>query len=104
MATKTAWSLLHVKYLLSLRQPSWEPTETQNSHHKTALNQNIFIIFKKKYSETSLIRTLIGLENCVLNRGVSLLEGFILIEIKALVIESAGVIRGVSANGGFSVL
>ena len=31
-----------------------------------------------KYSETPLIRTLIGLENSVLNEGVSLIEGFIL--------------------------
>ena len=40
------------------------------------------------YSETPLIRTLMGLENSVLNRGVSLLEGFILSEIKALVTDS----------------
>ena len=40
------------------------------------------------YSETSLIKTLMGLENSVLNRGVSLLERFILTEIKALVTES----------------
>ena len=40
-----------------------------------------------------------GLENSVLNtcnRGVSLLEGFILTEIKALVTESTVLIRGVS--------
>ena len=48
------------------------------------------------YSETPLIRTLMGLENSVLNRWVSLLEGFILTEIKALVTESAVLIRGVS--------
>ena len=44
-----------------------------------------------------------GLENSVLNRGVSLLEGFILTEIKALVTESTVLIRGVSANRGFTV-
>ena len=38
-----------------------------------------------RYSETPLIRTLMGLENSVLNRGVSLLEGFISTEIKGLV-------------------
>ena len=48
------------------------------------------------YSETPLIRTLMGLENSVLNRGVSLLEGFILTEIKALVTESTVLIRGMS--------
>ena len=48
------------------------------------------------YSETPLIRTLMGLENSVLNGGVSLLEGFILTEIKALVIDSTVLIRGVS--------
>ena len=47
------------------------------------------------YSET-LIRTLMGLENSVLNRGMSLLEGFILTEIKALVTESTFLVRGVS--------
>ena len=41
-----------------------------------------------------------GLENSVLNRGVSLLEGFILTEIKALVTESAILIRGVSCKKG----
>ena len=45
-----------------------------------------------------------GLENSVLNIGVSLLEGFILTEIKALVTESTVLIRGVSANRGFTVL
>ena len=50
----------------------------------------------KMYSETPLIRTLMGLENSVLNyRGVSLLEGLILTEIKALVTESTVLIRGV---------
>ena len=49
------------------------------------------------YSETPLIRTLVGLEkNSVLNRGVCLLEGFILTEIKALVTDSTVLIRGVS--------
>ena len=37
-----------------------------------------------------------GLEYSVLNRGVSLLEVFILTEIKAFVTESAVLIRGVS--------
>ena len=37
-----------------------------------------------------------GLENSVLNTGVSLLEGFILAEIKALVTKSTVLIRGVS--------
>ena len=56
------------------------------------------ITLKKQniYSETPLIRTLMGLENSVLNRGVSLLEEFILTEIKALVTESAILIKGVS--------
>ena len=50
-----------------------------------------------------------GLENSLLNRGVSLLEGFILTDIKALVTESTVLIRGgvllrrVSANRGFTV-
>ena len=39
-----------------------------------------------------------GLENSVLNRGVSLLEGFILTEIKALVTESTVLNRGVSCK------
>ena len=52
------------------------------------------------YSETPLIRTLMGLENSVLNRGVSLLEGFILTEIKALVTDSTVLIRGVSLLEG----
>ena len=46
--------------------------------------------------KTPLIRTLMGLENSVLNRGVSLLEGFIFTDIKALVTESTFLIRGVS--------
>ena len=49
-----------------------------------------------EYSETPLIRTLMGLENSVLNRVVSLLEGLILTEIKALVTDSTVLIRGVS--------
>ena len=49
-----------------------------------------------------------GLEHFVLNRGVSLLEGFVLTEIKALVTEFTVLIRsvllrGVSANRGFTV-
>ena len=51
---------------------------------------------KDKYSETPLIRTLMGLEISVLNRGVSLLEGFIITEIKALVTDSTVLVRGVS--------
>ena len=41
-----------------------------------------------------------GLENSVFNRGVSLLEGFILTEIKALMTESTVLIRGVSLLEG----
>ena len=52
---------------------------------------------KIKYSETPLIRTLVGLENSVFNRGVSLLEEFILTEIKTLVTDSTVLIRGVSS-------
>ena len=48
------------------------------------------------YSETPLLRTLMGPENSVLIREVSLLEGFILTEIKALMLESTVPIRGVS--------
>ena len=51
---------------------------------------------KDMYSETPLIRTLMGLEISVLNRGVSLLEGFIITEIKALVTDSTVLVRGVS--------
>ena len=49
-----------------------------------------------KYRETPLIRTLRGLENSVLNRGVCLIERFILTEIKALVTDFTVLIRGVS--------
>ena len=52
------------------------------------------------YSETPQIRTLMGLGNFVLNRGLSLLEGFIITEIKALVTESTVLIRGVSCQEG----
>ena len=51
-----------------------------------------------------------GLENSVLNRGVSLLEGFMLTEIKALVTDSTDVfwrgalLRVVSANRAFTVI
>ena len=61
------------------------------------------------YSENPLIRTLRGLKNSVLYREVSLLERFILTEIKALVTESTVLIRGgvllrgVSANRGITV-
>ena len=51
---------------------------------------------KRDCNETPLIRTLMGLENSVLNRGVYLLEGFILTETKALVTDSTVLIRGVS--------
>ena len=58
------------------------------------------IIKELNISETSLIRTLKRLENVVLNREVSLLEGFILTEITTLVTESALLIRGVSCLEG----
>ena len=42
-----------------------------------------------------------GLENSVLNRGVSLLEGFILTEIKALVTDSTvSLLEGCPAKRG----
>ena len=59
-----------------------------------------------KYSEVTtsrsisldicLIRTLKGVENSVLDRGVSLLEGFFLTDITTSVKESDVLIRGVS--------
>ena len=71
---------------------------TFTSSHKTSFklylcNIHVYYIY---YSETPLIRTLMGLENCVLNRGVSLLELFILTEINVLVTDSTVLIRGVS--------